>query len=171
MDYSDYLQRGYLLKKQRLMHIGVIIGVKDIEGHIVEMYKSGMSCAEIAEKFKKAAPMWAVSGKTISDRIWKWEKINGETVMRNKKDGFINAIERGRMTYKKKENKYRRKGITLKKRYQIMERDGFRCKLCGGKYELEIDHIIPISHGGCNNDENLQTLCWYCNHGKSQLEK
>ena len=32
---------------------------------------------------------------------------------------------------------------------------------------LEIDHIIPISKGGCTVEENLQTLCWKCNRAKS----
>ena len=32
---------------------------------------------------------------------------------------------------------------------------------------LEIDHIIPVSKGGCTVEDNLQTLCWKCNRSKS----
>lgn len=57
-------------------------------------------------------------------------------------------------------------------RFQILQRDGFRCCLCGAstanrQVELEIDHIIPISRGGTNDPHNLQTLCRPCNLGKS----
>ena len=53
----------------------------------------------------------------------------------------------------------------------IKERDGFRCVLCGhapeALYELEVDHIVPVSKGGLSIENNLQTLCWRCNRTKS----
>ena len=45
----------------------------------------------------------------------------------------------------------------------ILERDGFRCVVCGrGKkdgVELVVDHIKPRDKGGTNDIENGQTLC------------
>jgi len=55
-------------------------------------------------------------------------------------------------------------------RYDVMKRDGFHCQLCGatGKTaQLVIDHITPISRGGKTEMDNLQTLCFQCNSGKS----
>lgn len=63
-----------------------------------------------------------------------------------------------------------RKEMTKSLRYDVLERDGFRCRLCGitGKESvLEVDHIIPVSHGGTTTFDNLQTLCRDCNAGKS----
>lgn len=48
-------------------------------------------------------------------------------------------------------------------RFAIFRRDGERCKRCGSRHNLEIDHIVPISKGGKSTYDNLQTLCHSCN--------
>lgn len=78
---------------------------------------------------------------------------------------------------KKNSEDYRRRmernRITVKKRYQVMHRDKFRCQLCGAREEdgvrLHVDHIIPISKGGTSDMDNLRTLCDKCNLGKGDL--
>ena len=57
--------------------------------------------------------------------------------------------------------------VTNKIRFAVYERDGNRCCRCGSPYDLEIDHIYPISKGGKSNFANLQTLCHSCNSLKS----
>lgn len=63
--------------------------------------------------------------------------------------------------------------MTTKLRNAIKQRDNFTCCCCGNSIHtepnllLEIDHIIPVSKGGCTTEENLQTLCWKCNRAKS----
>lgn len=56
-------------------------------------------------------------------------------------------------------------------RYDILRRDGFRCRLCGSTasdgVKLHVDHIIPVSKGGRTEPGNLRTLCERCNMGKS----
>lgn len=56
-------------------------------------------------------------------------------------------------------------------RYDVLKRDGFRCRICGATAQdgvkLHVDHIIPISKGGKTEMHNLQTLCEKCNLGKS----
>ena len=53
--------------------------------------------------------------------------------------------------------------LSNKMRFQILKRDGERCKICGSTKNLEIDHIYPISKGGKTTMDNLQTLCHNCN--------
>ncbi len=48
-------------------------------------------------------------------------------------------------------------------RWEVWERDDFRCQHCGARRFLEVDHIIPESRGGEMVVENLQTLCRPCN--------
>ena len=66
-------------------------------------------------------------------------------------------------------DKDNRKTISPKVRLAVFKRDGFACVKCGanGKTSrLEVDHKIPVSQGGSNELNNLQTLCMDCNRGK-----
>lgn len=71
----------------------------------------------------------------------------------------------------------KRRRISLTQRKAVLERDGYKCRICGisrqylddkvpglGEYlRLEIDHIVPIAQGGTSDESNLQCLCWRCN--------
>lgn len=65
------------------------------------------------------------------------------------------------------------RSISLSLRYKVLLRDRFRCVICGrapakdSSVELHVDHIHPWSKGGQNTEENLRTLCFDCNLGKS----
>ncbi|MBF9060639.1 hypothetical protein HKCCSP123_15765 [Rhodobacterales bacterium HKCCSP123] len=64
----------------------------------------------------------------------------------------------------------KRSGLSLKTRYEVLERDGRRCVICGVSTRhdavLEVDHIVPVAKGGSDDRDNLQTLCFDCNRGK-----
>lgn len=59
-----------------------------------------------------------------------------------------------------------RRGISMMRRARILARDGLKCLLCGATANLAIDHKVPISKGGSDEDDNLQTLCRSCNSVK-----
>lgn len=65
--------------------------------------------------------------------------------------------------------------VRNKRRWAILARDNWSCCACGRSsrdgYTLEVDHITPRSKGGTDDEENLQTLCWLCNSGKSNLDQ
>ncbi|MHB1099893.1 MAG: homing endonuclease associated repeat-containing protein [Burkholderiales bacterium] len=62
--------------------------------------------------------------------------------------------------------------VPLGVRYAVLNRDRFKCTLCGASpatstiCRLHVDHIIPLARGGSNQIENLRTLCEGCNLGK-----
>ena len=66
----------------------------------------------------------------------------------------------------------KRKTITPKLTLKVLKRDNYKCLICGKspsthpELSLEVDHILPVSKGGTNDIENLQTLCFNCNRGK-----
>lgn len=65
----------------------------------------------------------------------------------------------------------KRKAMSKKIRFEIFKRDKFSCKYCGKSPAngsiLNVDHVIPVAHGGTNDFENLVTSCFDCNNGKS----
>ncbi|HEX6465022.1 MAG TPA: HNH endonuclease signature motif containing protein [Vicinamibacterales bacterium] len=55
-------------------------------------------------------------------------------------------------------------------RRAILERDGYRCQICGVPVvedDVEIDHVVPLSRGGDSSPANLQAACARCNRRKS----
>lgn len=58
----------------------------------------------------------------------------------------------------------------------LRARERGKCALCGSDILLEleddihVDHIVPLSKGGCNDLVNLQLLCKNCNLSKSNKE-
>ena len=67
------------------------------------------------------------------------------------------------------------RSLNYRIRFQVLQRDGYKCCACGASpakdpnVVLHIDHINPVSRGGSNALENLQTLCEKCNLGKSNV--
>ncbi|MCC7045190.1 MAG: HNH endonuclease [Alphaproteobacteria bacterium] len=65
-----------------------------------------------------------------------------------------------------------RRHIPMGLRFQVLQRDDFRCTACGDSpaltrgVKLHVDHIEPWSLGGKSLAENLRTLCAQCNFGK-----
>lgn len=63
--------------------------------------------------------------------------------------------------------------VPLGLRFKVLQRDRFRCVLCGNNPPtdsnciLHVDHIQPWSLGGSTELENLRTLCAPCNIGRS----
>lgn len=73
------------------------------------------------------------------------------------------------------------RGIGAKLRRRILTRNGFTCQVCGAeagqesgcepgkKCRLQIDHIIPISQGGKDEEGNLRAVCVYYNKDKADV--
>jgi 5-methylcytosine-specific restriction endonuclease McrA len=45
---------------------------------------------------------------------------------------------------------------------QVLERDGWRCQVCGSMQRLQVHHLKFRSHSGSDVEQNLITLCAEC---------
>jgi len=62
-----------------------------------------------------------------------------------------------------------KRDVSPGKRFDVLNRDKFRCAYCGltaKETELHVDHIKAVSKGGSSEMDNLITACKDCNLGK-----
>ncbi len=62
-----------------------------------------------------------------------------------------------------------RKTVPQRIRFEVLQRDGFRCRYCGAEPDqkaLRVDHLVPLDKGGTDDADNLVTACDDCNGGK-----
>lgn len=69
------------------------------------------------------------------------------------------------------------KRVTSTRRWQavraaVLERDGYKCRSCGGRGRLEVDHIEAVRNAPSKSFDpaNLQTLCGPCHTRKTRIE-
>lgn len=61
---------------------------------------------------------------------------------------------------------FRRGTIAWQIRRRVFERDSYTCHLCGqpvDRAEASIDHVVPVSRGGRDDEANLRTAHLSCN--------
>jgi 5-methylcytosine-specific restriction endonuclease McrA len=47
---------------------------------------------------------------------------------------------------------------------EVLERDGWRCQMCGSMQNLQVHHQQLRSHSGSDQEQNLVTLCHGCHN-------
>lgn len=65
-----------------------------------------------------------------------------------------------------------RVALPLHRRKAIHEAKGSRCWYCGGNADIGsygVDHVVPVSRGGSDEDSNLVPVCVFCNAKKGAL--
>jgi 5-methylcytosine-specific restriction endonuclease McrA len=83
--------------------------------------------------------------------------------------GIPPIVNPGALVLTRHPSRNARIGVSRSLRFRILSRDRFRCRYCGrsgSAAELEVDHVIPVSEGGDNKEENLVTACYDCNRSK-----
>lgn len=98
-----------------------------------------------------------------------WVAIQGE--LKTYRARRVSGL-RGGKANAEKHGDTKREPISSRKRFMVLERDGYTCQYCGARApeaRLHVDHIVPVSKGGTNDLDNLVTACEQCNLGKSDI--
>lgn len=53
-------------------------------------------------------------------------------------------------------------GVLRDNAAKVLERDGYRCRVCGLSWGLQVHHVTFRSQGGGHETSNLVTLCGLC---------
>lgn len=111
------------------------------------------------------AALHGVSADTISRRFGGWRKaLIAASNPSTKQSGSAKEL-----VVESTARPQERRALSLRKRFQVLQRDGFTCQLCGAcgaGVRLEVDHRQSVADGGADTLENLWTLCFDCNRGK-----
>ena len=101
---------------------------------------------------------------------WESEQLEADDVLalvRDRQRRRTRKLERAHTALAlDREPVQRREPIPREMRRTVFERDGGRCVECDSNFDIQYDHIIPVSMGGATTVENLQILCAPCNQRK-----
>jgi len=109
-----------------------------------------------------------VMGKRLEESDRAIRKLHG--------NGFLEKVAKGQYMYNPETSgKKVFDEFTQAEKKEILERDGYRCVVCGlgreNGLDLHIDHIKPRSLGGQGTVENGQVLCAPHNFVKKNLSQ
>lgn len=116
-------------------------------------------------------PLFPYSAKPYEQRFGSWRKALEAFVQYINSEDIEAPSPRARTGGSSPRRTSR--SINLRLRFKVLQRDHFRCCACGASPSLkpgillEVDHIVPWAEGGETELDNLQTLCFPCNQGKS----
>lgn len=106
----------------------------------------------------KQGPNWSIVNRWGAKKFHSlvWDYVQGDKTIHD-----ISAAKSSK-----------RKPISAKLRAEVLERDNYRCVKCGASAKssgttLHLNHRLPVSKGGKNSLENLETTCADCNLGMS----
>lgn len=119
--------------------------------------------ASACKELKLAAKQFAERVKARAMLVANWGDGQGANAIDAVRDALIDAkvfipAEPGRGDGRRK--------LSASKRKAVFERDMYRCVACGTHIDLTVDHKHPVSLGGGDDIDNLQTMCMPCNAKK-----
>lgn len=150
--------------------------------------KGKLDVSEMVETFKKC---WAENKsepdrKHLEDYLcrnsspYRWKSYKNYFGSLGRLAQRIVEYQNGKISEQQLYERYKprkeRTTVLPKVRYLVLKRDGERCVKCGASAKtdptvtLEVDHIVPVSKGGSDDSDNLQTLCSRCNQGKKDRD-
>lgn len=141
------------------MHYSIFDGITSISNKEIQ-YNTGLSKNTVTKSVKELNLFGLISLK---------RRARKNTIFSVSDDTLVFQILKDIENIKKEvaEGMSLRGTIPPEVRENVLRKSFYKCTVCKSKRNLEIDHIIPVSRGGGDEESNLQTLCKTCNVSKS----
>lgn len=179
--------------KAKLEEVRSLLGPKGAKMNYAELFEamSDISLAALeTEKFGKKRSAQSMQMKTTADGVMSRDSDNNSAARKTANEpapqetANKSASQETNKTvsqrfadelYKKRALDSTSKLIASKNpryvskdlKHQVWKRDKGACTSCGGRRNLNYDHIRPVALGGLSTLSNLRLLCFHCNQRAS----
>ena len=103
--------------------------------------------------------IFASPGEALADQAWRqariWRLENRSAARELKRRKIAGIIDNNIV-----------QGLTAQQWERILAKCGNACVYCGGKADLTMDHLVPLSRGGGHTASNVVPACLHCNSAK-----
>ena len=124
----------------------------------------GLPSKRTLAKIAKGKMLYVLHGKERKDLFYIADHAAGESIAREPELKDVGMIERSRASHHTRRVLLIGAGTyTPEEWLAVCDRADNRCLRCGSDEPLTVDHVTPLSRGGSNTVENLQSLCRRCN--------
>lgn len=112
------------------------------------------------------------NAERISQRGMEYRKANREVIVARNREWFSNNRDKKHayLANRRSAKKFGGHKLSPDIAQKLLKLQGDRCVACKARLDeagFHIDHIIPLSRGGTNEDKNVQLLCPPCNQAKA----
>tara|TARA_R100001244_G_scaffold2541_1_gene3922 strand:- start:5821 stop:6303 length:483 start_codon:yes stop_codon:yes gene_type:complete len=124
---------------------------------LMAMWRAGGSLPNDEKKLARIVGLSTIKWRRVAADVMAFFTVDGDEIT-------AWHLERWPAEYRKMQG---RTPLPQSVRQAIIERDGQRCRYCGGETgPFQIDHIVPFVRGGTDDHENLTVACKPCNQSK-----
>lgn len=125
---------------------------------------------EHADSFKAAQAKWREKNRERErERARLYRKQNPQCVKETARRYNLAHPEKAIDRCSKRRARQTLATVESVQRVVVYERDGGKCHLCGKRVNRKhwhLDHIVPLSQGGCHSYQNVAVACPACNQRK-----
>lgn len=161
---------GHGLRRRWVFRTGTLEGDAHLSGRALRRLLTEQERHPVAVLTDGTRTWWMASGRIVTGRA-ELTVDDVAALLLERADREARRLERAHAARARERDPaalmaHGRRAVPRAVRLAVWERDGGRCVECGTDFDLQYDHVIPVSLGGATTSANLQLLCGPCNRLK-----